>query len=91
MEILKELHPQIGFYLLLNESIYLEVGTDKIALLGVENWETRFKKYRDLNLASFKINIGDFNILMRYDPSKLENELKEHINNCHLTLCGHTH
>ena len=49
---IKDLHPQIGFNLLLNDSIYVEKGNDKIAIVGVENWGTRFKKVGDLNLAS---------------------------------------
>ncbi|MFK5958937.1 MAG: metallophosphoesterase [Lutibacter sp.] len=88
---IKELHPKIGFNLLLNESVYLEKGNDKIALIGVENWGTRFKKAGDLNLASSKINKEDFKILLSHDPSHWENEVKSHENNYHLTLSGHTH
>ncbi|NLP57751.1 metallophosphoesterase [Lutibacter sp. B1] len=88
---IKEIHPKIGFNLLLNDSVYLEKGNDKIALVGVENWGTRFKKAGDLALASLKINKGDFKILMSHDPSHWDNEVKNHENNYHLTLSGHTH
>ncbi|HSQ47237.1 MAG TPA: metallophosphoesterase [Lutibacter sp.] len=88
---IKDLHPQIGFNLLLNDSIYLEKGTDKIALIGVENWGTRFKKAGDLNLASSKINKEDFKILMSHDPSHWDAEIKNHERNFQLTLSGHTH
>jgi predicted MPP superfamily phosphohydrolase len=88
---IKDIHPKIGFNLLLNDSVYLEKGTDKIALVGVENWGTRFKKAGDLNLASSKIDKKDFKILMSHDPSHWENEVKTHENNYHLTLSGHTH
>ncbi|REE83200.1 hypothetical protein BX611_0485 [Lutibacter oceani] len=88
---IKDIHPKIGFNLLLNDSIYLDKGTDKIALVGVENWGTRFKKAGDLNLASSKINKEDFKILMSHDPSHWEQEIKSHTNNYHLTLSGHTH
>ncbi|MFO7673712.1 MAG: metallophosphoesterase [Lutibacter sp.] len=88
---IKDLHPQMGFDLLLNESIYLEKGTDKIALVGVENWGTRFKKEGDLNLASSKINKEDFKILMSHDPSHWDAEIKNHPGNFQLTLSGHTH
>lgn len=88
---IKDIHPKIGFNLLLNESVYLEKGNEKIALVGVENWGTRFKKVGDLDLASSKINKEDFKILMSHDPSHWEQEIKSHTNNYHLTLSGHTH
>jgi uncharacterized protein len=40
-EALKHVHKQIGFRLLLNESVHIEKDGQKIALLGVENWGTR--------------------------------------------------
>lgn len=88
---IKDLHPKIGFNLLLNDSIYLEKGTDKIALVGVENWGTRFKKAGDLDVASSKINNEDFKILMSHDPSHWDAEIKHHPDNFQLTLSGHTH
>jgi predicted MPP superfamily phosphohydrolase len=88
---IKDLHPQMGFNLLLNDSVYIEKGNDKIALVGVENWGTRFKKLGDLNLASTKINKEDFKILMSHDPSHWDAEIKNHQSNFHLTLSGHTH
>ncbi|SDX71563.1 hypothetical protein SAMN05444411_108118 [Lutibacter oricola] len=90
-EAVKQIHPKMGFNLLLNESVYLERGNDKVALVGVENWGTKFKKAGDLNLASSKINKEDFKILMSHDPSHWETEVKENDKNYHLTLSGHTH
>ncbi|MBP8792149.1 MAG: metallophosphoesterase, partial [Lutibacter sp.] len=87
----KDIHPKMGFQLLLNDSVYLEKGTDKIALVGIENWGTRFKKAGDLKLASEKIKKEDFKILMSHDPSHWDAEVKNHNNNYHLTLSGHTH
>lgn len=88
---IKDIHPKIGFNLLLNESVYLEKETDKIALIGVENWGTRFKKAGDLNLAASKISKDDFKILMSHDPTHWDTEVKKDDNNYHLTLSGHTH
>ena len=88
---IKEIHPKIGFNLLLNEHIYLEKGNDKIALIGVENWGTRFKKAGDLQRAAAGIKKEDFKILMSHDPSHWEKEVKKDMNNYHLTLSGHTH
>ncbi len=88
---IKDIHPKIGFDLLLNDSIYIEKDTQKIALIGVENWGTRFKKAGNLQLASKKIKKEDFKILMSHDPSHWDAEVRKHDNNYHLTLSGHTH
>lgn len=88
---IKNIHPTMGFDLLLNESVYLEKEGEKIALIGVENWGNRFKKAGDLTLASKNINKNDFKILLSHDPSHWENEVKAHENNYQLTLSGHTH
>lgn len=88
---IKDIHPKIGFNLLLNDSIYLNKGDDRIALIGVENWGTRFKKAGDLDVASSKIEKNDFKILMSHDPSHWEHVVKDHTDNYHLTLSGHTH
>jgi len=90
-EAIKNIHPKIGFNLLLNDSVYLERQSDKIALVGVENWGTRFKKAGDLKLAASKISKEDFKILMSHDPSHWNAEVKNDENNYHLTLSGHTH
>jgi predicted MPP superfamily phosphohydrolase len=90
-EAIKDIHPKIGFNLLLNDSVYLNKGAEKIALIGVENWGTRFKKAGDLNLASARINKKDFKILMSHDPSHWNEEVKNHKDKYHLTLSGHTH
>ena len=88
---IKDIFPKIGFNLLLNDSVFLKKGNDKIALVGVENWGKHFKKAGDLELASSKINKEDFKILLSHDPSHWENEVKNHENNYQLTLSGHTH
>lgn len=88
---IKDLHGQIDFKLMLNEHQLIEKGTDKIALVGVENWGQNFKKLGDLNLASTNLAKDDFKILMSHDPSHWEYEVKNHDKNFHLTLSGHTH
>lgn len=88
---IKDLYGQIGFKLLLNQHTFIEKGTDKIALVGVENWGNNFKKVGDINLASANLTKDDFKILMSHDPSHWEYEVKNHKKNFQLTLSGHTH
>lgn len=88
---IKSLYGKIGFDLLLNENKYIQKGSDKIALVGVENWGKNFKKAGDLNKASANLQEDDFKVLMSHDPSHWEYEIKKHPKNFHLTLSGHTH
>jgi len=88
---IKDIHPKIGFDLLLNENRYLEKDGQKIALVGVENWGKGFKRVGDLQKASEGIKQEDFKILMSHDPSHWDIKVKENDFNYQLTLSGHTH
>ncbi len=90
-EDIKGLHAAIDFKLLLNEHIFLKKGSDKIAVVGVENWGHNFKQAGDLEKASRELKKEDFKILMSHDPSHWEYEVKTHEKNFQLTLSGHTH
>jgi len=87
----KEIHPKIGFDLLLNEHRYIEKNGQKIALVGVENWGKGFKKAGDLAKAVEGVQKKDFKILMSHDPSHWDLEVKSADFHYHLTLSGHTH
>lgn len=92
MEDLKRAQKEMGFRLLLNESVSLEKGGEKISLLGVENWgKGRFKKAGDLEKAIADVAPEDFKILMSHDPSHWEAQVLPHPFPFHLTLSGHTH
>jgi len=91
LEELKHMQQHMGFDLLLNDSRYLQKGTDKIALVGVENWGGGFKKAGDLKKAASRIKENDFKILLSHDPSHWELEVIKDAYHYHLTLSGHTH
>ncbi len=92
LEDLKKLQQEIGFDLLLNESRFLQIGKDRIALIGVENWgKGGFKKAGDLKKAKSAVDKRDFKILMSHDPSHWEEEVVPDDYHYHLTLSGHTH
>jgi len=92
MEEMYQVHKDMGFDLLLNESRYVEKDGEKIALVGVENWGSgRFKKAGDLEKSIAQIQSEDFKILLSHDPSHWEAEVLPHPHPFHLTLSGHTH
>ena len=89
---LKQVHIEIGFRLLLDESITLKKGGDTISLIGVENWgKGGFHKYGDLEKATAAVPNNAFKILMSHDPSHWEGVTLSHKQNIQLTLSGHTH
>jgi len=88
---IKDVHPKIGFNLLLNDSVFIEKDQQKLAIIGVENWGTRFKKAGDLIKASEKTSKEDFKILMSHDPTHWNSEVKDNDHHYQLTLSGHTH
>ena len=90
-EAIKNLYGQIDFKLLLNEHAYVEKGSDKLAVVGVENWGVHFKKAGDLNKASAGLSKEEFKILMSHDPSHWDAEINKHAKDFHLTFAGHTH
>ncbi|MCB0447308.1 MAG: metallophosphoesterase, partial [Gelidibacter sp.] len=63
----KDIHPKIGFDLLLNEHRYIEKDGQKIAIVGIENWGKGFNQAGDLAIASTGINKEDFKILLSHD------------------------
>ncbi len=88
---IKDLHKKVDFNLLLNQNVSISKDGASIKLIGVENWGKNFKQAGDLELASKGVGVKDFKILMSHDPSHWEYEVKNHSNNYHLTLGGHTH
>jgi predicted MPP superfamily phosphohydrolase len=93
LERLKEIHRSLGWRLLMNEHVALERGTDKIALIGIENWsaKARFPKYGDMRKAYQGSETYPFKILMSHDPSHWKAEVCKSYTDVDLMLAGHTH
>ncbi len=88
---LKENHKKLGFRLLLDEHIQIEKNGQSIALVGIENWGLGFGQRGDLNKALKGLDPDIIKILLSHDPSHWDAEVKNHPQNIHLTLSGHTH
>ena len=90
-ESIKYFYKKIGFTLLLNESETIEDNSDKIAIIGVENWgNPPFKKYGDLKKAMENVDQIPFKILLSHDPTHWDEEIVDKTD-ISLTLSGHTH
>lgn len=88
---LKDYHAAAGFRLLLDENVEIEKDSEKISLLGVENWGVDFGKRGNLRKALTGVSPDNFKILLSHDPSHWDHEVKSFDQHIHLTLSGHTH
>lgn len=89
---LKEIHQEIGFQLLLNESVVIQKEDASVGLIGVENWgKGNFHRYGDLNNAIETVLQQPFKILLSHDPSHWDAVVTDYQPLIHLTLSGHTH
>jgi len=93
LEQLKQVHKNMGWRLLMNEHVVLEKGSDRIALLGIENWGAKgnFAKYGKMEHAYPGSEKYPFKILMSHDPSHWDAEVPTKYVDIDLTLAGHTH
>ena len=95
LEELKEIHGLMGWKLMMNEHVVLEKGSDRIAVLGVENWSAKanFPKHGDLRRAyqGLPEKQVPFKILLSHDPSHWDAQVNTQYKDIDLTLSGHTH
>jgi predicted MPP superfamily phosphohydrolase len=93
LELLKQVHSQLGWRLLMNENVLLQKNSEQIALIGVENWSSkaRFPKYGNLAKAYTGTENIPFKILMSHDPSHWDAEVRPKYGDIDLMLAGHTH
>ena len=89
---LKEAHRLLGFDLLMNEHRFIESGSEKIAIIGVENWGGRgFTKYGKLDEAHRGTDEADVKLLLSHDPSHWDGQVRPLYGDIDLMLAGHTH
>ena len=87
LEKLIQIHCEIGFTPLLNESVELIPG---FWLLGVENWgKAPFRQSGELHKTLETVPKEAFKLLLSHDPSHFDEQVAQ--TDIDLTLSGHTH
>jgi len=82
---------EVGFKMLMNSSVKIEIGANSISLLGIENWGLPpFPQYGKLNEALENVDDSEFKILLSHDPTHWDAQVVSKTN-IDLTLSGHTH
>lgn len=85
-------HELLGWNLLNNENHIVELGGEKLAILGVENWGTgRFPKYGDLAKAHSGTDDAAVKLLLSHDPSHWDAQVMPEFNDIDIMFAGHTH
>lgn len=86
-----KVHERMGWDLLMNENRSIRVGTDQIAVMGVENWGAgRFAKYGKLDRTALHAE-GDVKLLLSHDPSHWDAQIRQQQSDIDITFSGHTH
>ncbi len=89
---LRAIHKEMGWHLMMNEHVPLEVDGERIALIGIENWGTgRFPKYGDLKKAYAGTEDYPTRLLISHDPSHWDAQVRPEFPNIDLMMAGHTH
>jgi predicted MPP superfamily phosphohydrolase len=84
-------HKELGFDLLLNENRFLELGGEKLAILGVENWGTRFSKHGILEKAYPGTEEAAVKLLLSHDPTHWDAQVRPTYKDIDVMFAGHTH
>ena len=93
LEDLIGIHKEMGWKLLLDEHVLLEKESEKIALIGIQNWSAlkRFPRYGNLEKAYKGTEQIPFKILMSHDPTHWDAQVRPDYSDIDLMLSGHTH
>lgn len=88
-------HQLMGYDLLMNEHRFLEVGGEKIAIIGIENWGMgpvhRFPKYGKLAQAYAGTEEASVRLLLSHDPSHWDAQVRPEFPDIDVSFAGHTH
>ncbi len=93
LEDLFRLYQEMGWKLLLNESLVINKNGEQIAILGVENWgsQKRFPQRANLEKTLAQVENIPVKILLSHDPTYWEKIVNQRDISILLTLSGHTH
>jgi predicted MPP superfamily phosphohydrolase len=87
-----EAHRLMGFRLLMNEHKFIELGGEKLAVIGNENWGGgHFPKYGNLDLAQRGTEEAAVKLLLSHDPSHWDAQVRPSYKDIDIQFSGHTH
>jgi uncharacterized protein len=88
---LVQAHKLMGYDILMNEHRFIEMGGEKIAILGNENWGTKFSRHGKLDQAYNGTEEAAVKLLLSHDPSHWDAQVRKLYPDIDMTFAGHTH
>ena len=84
---------EMGWDLLMDEHRKITVGSESIAVLGIQNWgaKGRFPKYGDLSKANAGLDPSITKLLLSHDPSHWKEQVIPEFSDIDVMFSGHTH
>jgi predicted MPP superfamily phosphohydrolase len=82
---------QMGYDILMNENRILEQGGEKLAIIGIENWGTKFSKHGKLDEAYRGTDEAAVKLLLSHDPTHWDAQVRPMYKDIDVTFSGHTH
>lgn len=82
---------QMGYDILMNENRIIEQGGDKLAIIGIENWGTKFSKHGKLDEAYRGTDEAAVKLLLSHDPTHWDAQVRPMYKDIDATFAGHTH
>jgi predicted MPP superfamily phosphohydrolase len=82
---------QMGYDILMNENRILEQGGEKLAIIGIENWGTKFSKHGKLDDAYRGTDEAAVKLLLSHDPTHWDAQVRPMYKDIDVTFSGHTH
>jgi hypothetical protein len=93
LEDLYVVHKNLGWDLLRNENRSLKIGSEEIAIIGVENWGSslRFPRKGDIAKAKIGTEEAPVKLLLSHDPSHWRAQILPDHKDIDMMFSGHTH
>jgi predicted MPP superfamily phosphohydrolase len=82
---------QMGYDILMNENRIIKQGGDKIAIIGIENWGTKFSKHGKLDEAYRGTDEAAVKLLLSHDPTHWDAQVRPNYKDIDVAFAGHTH
>lgn len=86
-------HKTMGYDLLMDENRTIELGGEKLSIIGVQNisGQDRFKSYGNLEKAVKGTDESSVKLLLSHDPTHWDKEVNTKFKDIDVMFSGHTH
>ncbi len=93
LEALVKVHKDLGWHLMRNEHVTIDLHGQRIGLVGVENWgdQKRFQRFGDLQVATKNMPDVPVKLLLSHDPSHWDKKVRIETPDIDVMFAGHTH